>query len=125
MTEKFTNYALWAAMILVALVLLPAGSAKLAGLPQMHASFGMLGLPSWFGYFIGSCEIAGALGLFIRKLSVAAASGICVIMAGAIYFHVAHTPLAQGIPALVVLLLCLYIIARRRQSVPAPTQAAS
>ena len=115
MTDNARKYALWAAMGLVALVLLPAGAAKLAGVPQMHASFAALGLPVWFGYFIGACEVAGAVGIFVRKVSIAAAGGICIIMLGALYFHATHTPLVQGIPALVVLLLCLYIVARRRQ----------
>jgi putative oxidoreductase len=115
MTPKAENYTFRIAMILVALVLLPAGSAKLAGVAQLHASFAVLGLPVWFGYFIGACEVAGAVGIFIRKLSIAAASGICVIMLGAVYFHVAHTPPAQGLPALMVLLLCLFIIVKRRK----------
>jgi uncharacterized membrane protein YphA (DoxX/SURF4 family) len=102
-------------MILVALVLVPAGGAKLAGVPEMHASFATLGLPAWFGYFIGACEIAGGIGLFIRPLSALAASGISIIMLGALYFHASHTPLEQGIPALVVLLLSLYVIYRRRR----------
>ena len=115
MSPTSRRYGLRAAMILVALVLVPAGGAKLAGVPQMHESFAILGLPVWFGYFIGTCEIAGAVGIFIPKLSIAAASGICIIMLGALYFHVAHTPLAQGLPALIVLSLCIYIIAKRRR----------
>lgn len=116
--NKLRTYSLYVAMILVALVLIPAGGAKLAGVPQMHASFAALGLPGWFGYFIGICEVAGAIGLFIRPLSALAASGIAIIMLGALYFHATHTPLVQGIPALVVLLLCGYIIFRRTRAVP-------
>jgi len=116
MSSNLRKYSLWAAMGIAALVLLPAGGAKLAGVPQMHASFAALGLPGWFGYFIGACEVAGAIGLFIRPLSAPAAAGISIIMLGALYFHAGHTPLVQVIPALVVLLLCGYIIARRRDS---------
>ena len=114
--NKMQKYSLWAAMVLSALVLVPSGAAKLAGVPQVHASFSTLGLPGWFGYFIGACEIAGAIGLFIRPVSALAAAGISVIMVGAIYYHVVHTPLAQGIPVLVVLVLCSYIIYRRRNN---------
>ena len=110
------NYVLLIASGLVALVLLAAGGAKLAGVPQVHQSFAILGLPGWFGYFIGTCEIAGAIGIFIRPLGALAAAGIAVIMLGALYFHVSHTPLAQGIPALVVLLLSVYIFFKRRGS---------
>lgn len=79
----------------------------------MHASFGTLGLPPWFGYFIGACEVAGAVGLFIRRLSMLAAAGISIIMIGALYFHIMHTPLSQGIPALAILLLSAFIIKER------------
>ncbi len=103
------KYGLNLAKGLIALVLLGAGGAKIAGVPELHQSFHLLGLPEWFGYFIGACEVAGAVGLFITPLSALAALGIAMIMSGAIYFHILHTPLAQGIPALVVLLLCFYV----------------
>jgi uncharacterized membrane protein YphA (DoxX/SURF4 family) len=101
--------------ILLALPLLAAGAAKLAGVPQMHASFALLGLPAWFGYFIGASEVAGAIGLFIRPLRVLAASGLVVVMLGALYFHVVHTPLAQGIPAAVLLALAVTVIVQSRR----------
>ena len=64
-------------------------------------------------------EIAGAIGLFIRPVSALAAAGISIIMLGALYYHATHTPLQQGIGALIVLLLCVYIIVRRWRSAPA------
>lgn len=105
---------IWAAIGLAALAYVAAGAAKLAGVPEMHASFAALGLPGWFGYFIGACEIAGAIGLFIRPLSGLAAMGLAIIMVGALYFHVTHTPMSAGLPALILLLLDIYIIRKRR-----------
>lgn len=91
----------------LSLPLLAAGSAKLAGVPELHASFQALGLPAWFGYFIGACEVAGALGLWIAPLRKLAATGLIGIMLGALYFHLRFTPLSQGIPAAVLLGLSL------------------
>lgn len=108
------KYGLWVAITLVALMLLGAGGAKLAGVPMVHQSFALLGLPVWFGYFIGACEVAGAIGLFIRPLSALAAAGISIIMLGALYFHATNPPLAAGIPALLILLLSVYVFTRRR-----------
>jgi putative oxidoreductase len=110
------KYGVLLASILVALVVVPAGGAKLAGVPQVHQSFALLGLPGWFGYLIGACEIAGGIALFIRPLSALAAAGLVVIMLGAVYFHVTHPPLAAGIPAFIVLLLSGFIFSRRRAS---------
>lgn len=87
---------------------------KLAGVPYVHSSFPKLGLPGWFGYFIGVCEVLGSIALFVRPLSAIAALGIGIIMVGATYYHATYTPIAQAIPALVMLLLCIYIGIKQR-----------
>jgi uncharacterized membrane protein YphA (DoxX/SURF4 family) len=117
--EFIKKYGLLAACILLALPLVGAGGAKLAGVPQMHESFRLLGLPGWFGYFIGACEVAGAVGLFIQPLRALAAAGLCVILVGALYFHVTHPPLAAGVPALIFLLLASWIATRGKASLVA------
>lgn len=107
------KYALWAAMAVVTLIMLMGGVMKLTGNEKATASFAVLGLPAIFATFIGVCEIAGAIGLWHRKTSVLAATGIAIIMLGAIYYHVVHTPFAEGIPAIIVLLCCGFIISRK------------
>jgi putative oxidoreductase len=102
------------ASAVLALIVGAAGIAKLMGVPMVHQSFGILGLPSWFGYFIGAAEVAGAIGLFIRPLSRLAAAGLAIIGAGAVYFHALHTPLSQGVPAIAVLVLALFVAAKGR-----------
>lgn len=74
-----------------------------------------MGLPVWFGYFIGACELSGAIGLWLRKLSAFAAAGLIVIMAGAIYFHAAYDAIANGIPAFILSLLLINILIARIQ----------
>jgi uncharacterized membrane protein YphA (DoxX/SURF4 family) len=115
----FRKYGLLAACILLALPLIAFGGAKLAGVPQVHESFKVLGLPGWFGYFIGACEVAGGVGLFIKPLRSLAALGLCVILVGALYFHVTHPPLGAGVPALIYLLLASWIATRGRASLVA------
>lgn len=108
------KYILWAASGVVTLVMGLGGIGKLSGNEMMHAGFAILGLPGWFGYFIGVSELAAAVGIWIPRLSALAALGVSIIMLGAIYFHLNHTPLSQGIPALVVLICCIYIFTQRR-----------
>jgi uncharacterized membrane protein YphA (DoxX/SURF4 family) len=108
------KYGLLAACILLALPLIAFGSAKLFGVPQFHESFKALGLPGWFGYFIGACEVAGAVGLFIKPLRTLAAGGIGAILVGALYFHATHPPAAAGVPALILLLLAGCIVTRNK-----------
>ena len=78
------KYGVLAASVLLALIVGAAGIAKLMGVPMVHQSFAILGLPSWFGYFIGAAEVAGAVGLFIPALSRLAAAGLAIIGAGAV-----------------------------------------
>lgn len=107
------KYVTWIAMGIVTLVMLMGGVLKLTGNEMATASFAVLGLPALFGTFIGVCEIAGAIGLWLRRTSMLAAIGIAIIMVGAVYYHVVHTPIAEGVPAMVVLACCGWIISRR------------
>jgi putative oxidoreductase len=109
MSANTRNYPLWIAIALVALYVGAGGIAKLAGVPYVHSSFPKLGLPSWFGYFIGICEVLGCIALFIRPLRALAALGIAIIMVGATYYHAVYTPVFQAAPAFVLLILSSYI----------------
>jgi hypothetical protein len=116
MTMSFIagNWVLGASALL-ALIVAGAGVAKLLGVPMVYQSFAVLGLPRWFGYFIGAAEVAGAVGLFIRPLASWAALGLAIIGVGAVGYHVLHPPVAEGIPAMVVLGLSVAIFLARRR----------
>ena len=111
------DYSTWIAISLVTAYVGAAGIAKLAGVPYVHSSFPKLGLPPWFGYFIGVCEVLGPIALFIRPLSALAAAGLGIIMIGATYYHATYTPVVQAAPAIVLVLLCAYIFAMRRADI--------
>jgi putative oxidoreductase len=113
MVAQPKDLPVWIAIVLVALYVGAGGIAKLAGMPYVHSSFPKLGLPPWFGYFIGVCEVVGSIALFIRPLSAWAAAGLGIIMIGATYYHATYTPIIQAAPAFVLLLLCFYIFWRR------------
>ena len=103
MSSKTRNYPLWIAIALIVLYVGAAGIAKLAGVPYVHSSFPKLGLPHWFGYFIGTCEVLG--------------------------YHATYTPILQAAPAFVLLILCGYIFWTARadmlKSRPAPSGTAA
>jgi putative oxidoreductase len=107
---ELRNYPLWIAIALIVLYVGAGGAAKLASVPYVHSSFPKLGLPAWFGYFIGACEVLGCIALFIRPLRALAALGIGIIMIGATYYHSVYTPVVQAAPAFVLLLLNAYIL---------------
>ena len=108
------NYAVWIPVALVALYVGAGGAAKLAGVPYVHSSFPKLGLPEWFGYFIGLCEVSGSFALFIRPLRALAAAGIGAIMVGATYYHAVYTPIIQAAPAFILTVLSVFILFKER-----------
>jgi putative oxidoreductase len=115
--DSTKRYLFWAATIVLALYVIGGGAAKLAGVERLHQSFSTLGLPAWFGYFIGACEIVGGVALFWRPMAALAAAGLLGIMAGALYYHVNYTPLIQALPAFILILLCVYVFLARRADV--------
>jgi len=119
------NYPLWIAIALVVLYVGAAGIAKLAGVPYVHSSFPKLGLPAWFGYFIGACEVLGSIALLIRPLRALSALGLAIIMVGATYYHSVYTPVFQAAPALVLVILCTYIFWTARADLLKVGRAAS
>jgi len=84
------NRALWIIQVLLALVFLFAGGAKLVmSVAEMNAG-SPIPLPGPFLRFIGAAEIAGALGLILPGalrirpgLTPLAAAGLTIVMIGA------------------------------------------
>jgi uncharacterized membrane protein YphA (DoxX/SURF4 family) len=82
------NYALWTAQVLLAALFLFAGVMKFV-MPVAEMTK-QSSLPGWFFWFIGVCEILGALGLILPSLlrikpglTPLAAAGLVIIMIGA------------------------------------------
>lgn len=101
---------LWALAVGIAsTIMIIGGAAKLMGYPMAHISFAAMSLPGSFGFFIGICEVVGGIGLFWGRSRKLAAVGLAIIMAGALYFHAAYTPLIIGLPALLVFGACVYL----------------
>ncbi|MEL7476259.1 MAG: DoxX family protein [Cyanobacteria bacterium J06555_12] len=107
------NFLTWVALLLLALPTGAAGIGNLTGAPSIHDSFAAMGLPIWFGYFVGFAEVAGCIGLLIPALSVMAATCLLPIMAGAAYFHIVVDRSSPSL-ALLLLGLCIAVIFLRR-----------
>jgi len=113
------NILLWVIQILLALLFLFAGGTKLV-LPletlQQAGSPNQVQLPGLFIRFIGVCEVLGALGLVLpgllrirQGLTSLAATGLAIIMVGAVIISMAADGIAAGIAPLVVGLLCAFV----------------
>ena len=107
------NVLAWSLQILLALVFLGAGGAKLAGLPMMVEIYDLLGLGQGFRIVTGLVEIAGAIGLLVPGYALAAAVWLACTMAGAVLAHVLVLP-TPAAPAVVLLVLCGVVAWLRR-----------
>ena len=107
--KKGKMIALWVLKVVVGLAFLAAGGSKLAGAPAMVAMFAKTGFGQWFRILTGSLEVAGAIGLFVPRFTVYAASLLAVVMVGAIGFQL--TRLGDSpVPPMVLLLLAISIV---------------
>jgi uncharacterized membrane protein YphA (DoxX/SURF4 family) len=113
------NILLWIIQILLALLFLFAGGTKL-WLPiealEKMGSPNQVHLPAMFVKFIGLAEVLGALGLVlpgifrIRKgLTPLAATGLTIIMIGAVIVTIAGDGIGMAITPLVTTLLCAFV----------------
>ena len=110
--------SLWLLIGLTAFAFSAAGFLKLFGDEMYSNSFNVMGLPDVFGNVIGCCEIAGAIGLFVRRLSAVAAAGLASIMVGAVGYHLHYESLAEAVPAVILLVFSVIIVfACRRDNI--------
>lgn len=90
---------------LLTLAFLGAGIMKLTGAEEAKQGFESWGYPIFFMYVIGLCEVAGAIGLWLRRFSYAAKVCIVILMAGAVLTHLLHREFQDSLGAIVLLIL--------------------
>ena len=122
--RRTSTLLLWAAQILLAaMFMFGAAAGKLTGSHFEVQQFSLIGAGQWLRYFVGTAELAGAIGLLTPWLAGLAAAGLAADMAGATIFNatVLHNT-AYGAPPLMTALLCavfVFIAYGRRQQVKA------
>ncbi len=122
------NRALWVVQGLLAIVFLMSGAMKLLTPPEVMAAQMALPLPIGFIWFIGVCEVLGALGLVLpgllrtrTGLTPLAAAGLTAIMVGAVVTTlVSGVGIALAVLPLVVLVLVAFVAVGRGRLAPLP-----
>ena len=113
------NILLWIIQILLALLFLFAGGTKFYYTIEQMRALGppnQILFPGWFIHFIGVCEILGALGLVLpglfrtkQHLTALAATGLTIIMIGAVVVTVITFGMGAAIGNVVICLLCAFV----------------
>ena len=121
-TNIFTNptVRLWTVQSALAALFLFAGVMKLV-IPADELTKNS-DLSASFLRFIGVCEALGGIGLVApsifrirRELTSLAATGLAIIMVGAVVTTAAAGDIAPAVIPLVVGVLCVYVAIRRRE----------
>ncbi|KAB7782794.1 DoxX family protein [Methylorubrum populi] len=110
------NVAAWSLQVLLAIVFLAAGGAKLAGIPMMVQVYDLIGVGQWFRIVTGIVEIAGAIALLLPGYAAFAALWLACIMVGAILAHLTVLP-TPAAPAAVLLVLTATLAWLRRDQI--------
>lgn len=114
-TRSLNTVVVWVVDVLVAILFLAVGVPKIFGLETNFFQFAaMHGFPDWIRIVVGVCEILGAIGLLIPRVSAYAALALAMLMVPA-----AITQAMSGEPGIyipVVLFVVLLILAERRNS---------
>ena len=114
------SLALWIAAIVLALAMLASGSMKLIRSREQIVAMGMAyaaHFPPGLIKLIGALEVLAAIGLILPALAgiapilvPLAATGVAIIMVGAIITHVRlREPFGKSVPAIVLLLLAIFV----------------
>jgi uncharacterized membrane protein YphA (DoxX/SURF4 family) len=76
--------------VLLSLMFLPTAVFKLTNFFLAIGFFTKWGIPLWMMHFIGTSELAGAIGLLIPRTRLAAAFGLSLVMVGGLATHLVH-----------------------------------
>jgi hypothetical protein len=122
------TYVLWIFQILLALLFLFAGGTKLVLPIETLMSMGspnQVVLPGWLLRFIGVCEVLGALGLILPgllkikpSLTWIAATGLVIIMLGAVVLTIMGDGVGAAIAPFVIGALCAFVAYGRCRLAP-------
>jgi putative oxidoreductase len=109
----------WILAVLLAVVFIYVGGAKLASNPGMVREFAQIGLGQWLRYCTGILEVSGAVGVLIPTLRFWAALLIAAVMVGATVTNlfILHIPVLAKLTAGLLGLALALAWLRRPQSV--------
>lgn len=102
-------YASLALRVVLSIVFLAAGSAKLFGVAMMVETFEAIGWGQWFRYVIAVVEIGSAALLWVQGMQVVGAGLLFATMICGALFHVFVIG-PSAVPALVLAALCAVLI---------------
>ncbi len=109
----------WTVQVLLAVVMISAGLAKLTSVDAMVRMFQEIGLGQWLRVLVGALEVVAGVLMFSTVYSAIGATIILMTMAGAILVHLFLIG-GNALPALVIGFLAALLLALKRSDVVEP-----
>lgn len=119
MKSKLKVGTQWIVQVLLAVVMISVGLAKLTSVDSMVRMFQEIGIGQWLRVVVGAIEVLAGVLMFSNVYSAMGAALILMTMAGAILTHLFIIG-GNGIPALVIGLLAALLLALKRSEVVEP-----
>jgi len=112
---KLMAVLVWIIVVIETVAMMTAGASKFLNWPLWSGWFTDWGYGAWFAAVIGGIEIAGGVGLLVRRVAAYAAMLLLLVMLGALYTTLTK-PNALGwtTAAIHAFLLALILAARWR-----------
>ena len=101
--------------VLLSLAFVASGIVKLTGAEEMRQGFESWGYPIIFMYVIGLCEVAGAIGLWLRQFSITAKVCFIILMAGAVLTHLVFDTFKDAMPPIILFILTVVALELHRK----------
>jgi uncharacterized membrane protein YphA (DoxX/SURF4 family) len=119
MKSKLKVSTQWILQILLAVVFLSVGVAKLTGVEAMVKTFETIGLGQWFRVFVGALEVVAGLLMFSSVYSAIGATLILFTMLGALLTHLFIIG-GNAMPAFILGSLSAFLLALKRGESASP-----
>lgn len=116
--SRSANIATWAVQVVLGLLFVGGGMAKIFGDAAMADLFDEIGAGAWLMYFVGACEVAGGIGLMIPRLCGLAAAALGALIVGAIVTNVFIVDESPVLPVVYLIALAVIVWRRRDRLMP-------
>ena len=103
--------------IILSIIFLLSGGAKLASLQIEILAFERWGYPLWFMYFIGAVEVIGGICLLLNWLAALASAGLAAMMVGALVTHIKFNEWGMRAVATTIFIMLVFFAVRNNQDI--------
>jgi putative oxidoreductase len=112
---RAAHVGVWTVRVLLSAQFLVGGVLKLTASPAMVAMFDDIGAGQGLRLLVGACEVVGAIGLLVPRLARLAATGLVLLMVGAVVTNVVVLQISPALPLVFGVLAAVVAVAHTQK----------